>query len=432
MSVGSSGRETLPMLRGRDSICRWRRDERVEMALTECSECRKQVSEQAAACPHCGFPMAIRSQNAPLSRARQVPSNPQSSRLTKIVFVVVGVASVAFLINRKKDRQEPPSRSASGPQQGATTSPPVPAMPVRPRIPDDPPPPSAALAKDVPVLEAQLVGDPSYVSLWEPSRRTDLLLFLTAVSQFRATTDGQKTSIDEPLEKKLEARRIFQPAVTLMLISGRVGHYPADFDQNLRRVLAEMRFLPNLGLCGTSDSSKEVFDFSAIGAWTMKDRPEYLRGLLACRREKASKWPVVRAPHLPYIQTERGALERLALLDDLTQAERDRLEELNLPTADANDLWRAYDANEVAADNDWKGKRLVVSGEVAGISKDFTDAIFVQLRSPNAFSLTHAYVKDADAAKAATLKKRQRVSLTCTCTGKVVGSPVLRDCTIQS
>lgn len=28
------------------------------MALTKCPECRGQVSEQASACPHCGYPMA--------------------------------------------------------------------------------------------------------------------------------------------------------------------------------------------------------------------------------------------------------------------------------------------------------------------------------------------------------------------------------------
>ncbi len=27
------------------------------MALIQCPECQKQISEQAAACPHCGFPL---------------------------------------------------------------------------------------------------------------------------------------------------------------------------------------------------------------------------------------------------------------------------------------------------------------------------------------------------------------------------------------
>jgi hypothetical protein len=28
------------------------------MALTKCPECRGQVSDQASACPHCGYPLA--------------------------------------------------------------------------------------------------------------------------------------------------------------------------------------------------------------------------------------------------------------------------------------------------------------------------------------------------------------------------------------
>jgi hypothetical protein len=222
-----------------------------------------------------------------------------------------------------------------------------------------------------------------------------------------------------------------------MRIVSRAGRYPSHFDQNLRALLTEMHPLPHLGICGTDRVLTFAFDISALAAWVMKDHPEYLRELLACRRETQFGWRAVSSPNLPYIQTERGALERLALVANLTNAERDRLDELrlpelNLPTVDATELWRAYDANEVAADNQWKGKQLIITGEVAGISKDFTDAIIIHLRSPNEFMPTQAYVRETSAPKAARLQKRQKIILTCTCTGKIIDSPVLRDCWIGS
>lgn len=50
------------------------------MALTRCPECEREISDQAAACPHCGHPL----QQAPLPEAQQtVIQQPQGSSLAK-------------------------------------------------------------------------------------------------------------------------------------------------------------------------------------------------------------------------------------------------------------------------------------------------------------------------------------------------------------
>jgi len=94
-------------------------------------------------------------------------------------------------------------------------------------------------------------------------------------------------------------------------------------------------------------------------------------------------------------------------------------------------LWRAYQANEVAADDDFKGKLLEVTGEVAKIDKDFMDDIVVNLRSGNQFMATHAYVEDSEKSAAKHLSKGDTVTLRCTGGGMIIGSPVLRDCTFK-
>ena len=94
----------------------------------------------------------------------------------------------------------------------------------------------------------------------------------------------------------------------------------------------------------------------------------------------------------------------------------------------ANELFAAYQANEVSADQLYKDKKLAVSGTVQEIKKDFTDSIYVVLKTPNPFMGVHASLDDKHQGVAASLQKGQKVAWTCTGAGMVVGSPMLRKC----
>ncbi len=97
---------------------------------------------------------------------------------------------------------------------------------------------------------------------------------------------------------------------------------------------------------------------------------------------------------------------------------------------DAVGMWRDYDANEVAADQKYKGQVLLVRGTVDSIDKNFLGQIVVHLRSPNQFAPTMATVESSEASKAAALSKGQKVALRCKGGGKIVMSPTLEDCTL--
>lgn len=95
----------------------------------------------------------------------------------------------------------------------------------------------------------------------------------------------------------------------------------------------------------------------------------------------------------------------------------------------ANKLFADYEANEVAADNQYKGQLLEVSGTVAGISKDFTDKVYVEVATGNPFSSIHARGIADDVA--AGLSKGAKITLVCQGSGLVMGSPILEDCQVQ-
>jgi hypothetical protein len=97
----------------------------------------------------------------------------------------------------------------------------------------------------------------------------------------------------------------------------------------------------------------------------------------------------------------------------------------------ANALWNAYHANEVSADDLYKGKQLLVSGTVAKISKDFADNIVIQLATPNQFQHVSATLNDDEKANASKLAKGEAVKVSCVGRGLIVGTPMLKDCALQ-
>lgn len=93
-------------------------------------------------------------------------------------------------------------------------------------------------------------------------------------------------------------------------------------------------------------------------------------------------------------------------------------------------LFRAYDANEVSADDAYKGKHLAVAGRVASIDKDLFDHIIVRLAGGNMFQTVDATMQPNQKSQAAGLRKGTSVTVLCVGNGKIMG-PQLEDCVLQ-
>jgi hypothetical protein len=104
----------------------------------------------------------------------------------------------------------------------------------------------------------------------------------------------------------------------------------------------------------------------------------------------------------------------------------------------AASLWAGYHDNEVAADNRYKGKRLIVQGKVQGINKDNlnpandsgTDEAYVSFFTGVDYEPVKAYIKSDSLAQVARLQINQIVTVNCNGAGMVSGSPMLNDCSI--
>jgi hypothetical protein len=100
-------------------------------------------------------------------------------------------------------------------------------------------------------------------------------------------------------------------------------------------------------------------------------------------------------------------------------------------TVDAVRLYKDYAANEVSADEVYKGKRLKVTGTVASIDKDFMDNVVIRLQGPSDFQSAAATMRASEKKLAAALTKRAKIALSCNGHGRTLDAPSLEDCTVM-
>ena len=111
------------------------------------------------------------------------------------------------------------------------------------------------------------------------------------------------------------------------------------------------------------------------------------------------------------------------------QATEQKMAEGPVEAVSARDLFAAYETNEVAADQRFKGKVIEVTGRIEGIDQDFSDQPLVRLDSGDMIRSVQA--GGLDASIAATLSKGSEVTLVCIGAGEVVGTPRLDECRVS-
>lgn len=97
----------------------------------------------------------------------------------------------------------------------------------------------------------------------------------------------------------------------------------------------------------------------------------------------------------------------------------------------AAELFKDYAANEVSADDRYRGKVLRVSGTVESINKNIVDDPYVMLRAGGDFDGVHCSFDSTQTSSLASLSRGQRVTLRCRGNGKMIGSPMLHDCVLD-
>lgn len=88
----------------------------------------------------------------------------------------------------------------------------------------------------------------------------------------------------------------------------------------------------------------------------------------------------------------------------------------------------AYTANEISADDEFKGKRIMLSGTIDSIEKDFAEAGFLTLRGSEPLLGVHAELSKNSMLEAASFRRGQNVNLVCRGAGRVGSVAILGSC----
>ena len=96
--------------------------------------------------------------------------------------------------------------------------------------------------------------------------------------------------------------------------------------------------------------------------------------------------------------------------------------------ATAKEIFRAYQSNEAAAQKQYGDRPVEVSGVISDITLDFSDDPVVSLATDNQFMAMQLQPDENSKAKAAGLKKGQKLTAVCADISEVVGTPMARDC----
>ena len=96
------------------------------------------------------------------------------------------------------------------------------------------------------------------------------------------------------------------------------------------------------------------------------------------------------------------------------------------------DLHSAYEENEVAADNQYKGKLVRITGTIDNIGKDILDEVYITIEAGNTFDSIQCYFENEEQIeKVATLKSGEEITLVGECTGLTITTVMMHNCEIE-
>lgn len=98
----------------------------------------------------------------------------------------------------------------------------------------------------------------------------------------------------------------------------------------------------------------------------------------------------------------------------------------------ADELLAAYKENELAGDQKYKGKTLLVTGVLDSIQSGMGDTPYLLLKAGDEFefSMPQAHFDKSETDSLVALKKGERIKIQCVGNGEVIGSPMLKDCKV--
>ena len=138
----------------------------------------------------------------------------------------------------------------------------------------------------------------------------------------------------------------------------------------------------------------------------------------------------------PATNTTSNLLSQLSAPDPSTDPKGVAEEKIEYIEVSAGILLNAYEENEIAADGNYKGKNLKISGIVKDIGKDILDNAYVTVQGEDSgiydFKSVQCFFDDNNLDAISSLKAGDKITITGLCDGTILGINIRLDkCNVE-
>lgn len=260
----------------------------------------------------------------------------------------------------------------------------------------------------------------------------EYLILLSAISGGITHGKNDEFAVDESLYSKIqksengEDKIIFVTRVIGLSLPTN-GGLTKELIEVFERYKKRFRWYGSKGDVFMDGSGKETkipenYDLTPFFALIQPKDKEVLNKLYEARQKGISSWnPKGNYLH-PYLSTKEGYIDYIKQIDP---------ESPYIPKVDieitASELYRAYEANEVSADEQYKGKKMAITGVVGNIGKDILDNPYLSLKV-DYFQSVNCYFSDKNNKIISQISKGQKVTIIGECAGLTLTDVVVQDC----
>lgn len=260
----------------------------------------------------------------------------------------------------------------------------------------------------------------------------EYLIVLNAVSKGITHSKDDEFAVDESLYFKIQKSENGEDKITFITrvigLSLPVnGGLTKELIEVFERYKKRFRWYGSKGDVFIDGNGKETkipenYDLTPFFALIQPKDKEVLHKLYEARQKGIASWnPKGNYLH-PYLSTKEGYIDYIKQVDP---------ESPYIPKVDieitASELYRAYEANEVSADEQYKGKKMAVTGVVGNIGKDILDNPYISLKV-DYFQSVNCYFSDKNNKVISQINKGQKVTIIGECAGLTLTDVVVQDC----
>ncbi len=282
-------------------------------------------------------------------------------------------------------------------------------------------------------IHSELKSNPVYIQLVKQKVvNSEYLSVLNAITNGITNISGTTFAINSDVEQQVtssadgENKMSFVVKACALAIPSANGGLPKEILEVFDRYKSKFGAS---GVKGTSydldknpQQIKYDYDLTPFFALMNPNDKENLEAVYEAKNNGLSSWNEKGNYTYPYIATKEGFLAKLKQIDPQSKL---------FPKVDmevtASELYRAYEANEVSADQQYKGKRLLITGAVENIGKDVMDNPYVALKI-DFLKGVNCYFDDENNKVLSQLNKGQKIQIIGTCAGLTLTDVVVKDC----